>query len=324
MDKWIRPVLAGLLLTGIAGTAAGQTCVAIDETKDMLGREDRIAARLLIGKQFELAGHQVVERDCTATFTVVHIRLGTTITVTLSGPGGAREATALGLDDLPAVYSQLVRSLTTGQPMGLGVVDRTNVTATQDMPPRRIATEGTWYARVGYGSIFGRSADNGATFGFGYRAEFDRVGLDISFLNAQINDDSRYYGPSSSAWSLIKLQGLFFTNPTSNRSAYLGGGLSYGRTELRNTTPEGFPSSGRGAGLQAGLTAGYEIARVTSVRMFVQADLTLPLYHVQFETFSYPEPAPGGRFVAPTVTVEREYAPSLAVSVGLGWQRRPR
>ena len=118
-----------MLLAGTARAASAQTCIAIDEPNDTLGRDERAAAVLLVGKQFELAGQRVVKSDCTATYTVSHIRLGATIIVTLSGPAGSREATALGLDDLPAVYSQMVRSLTTGQPMGLGVVDRTKTAA---------------------------------------------------------------------------------------------------------------------------------------------------------------------------------------------------
>ena len=324
MAKWsVRSTLLMVMLAlGAARSASAQTCIAIDEARDMLGRDERTAARLLIAKQFELVGHRVVDRDCAATYTLFHIRLGTTIVVTLAGPAGRREATAVGLEDLPAVYSQMVRSLTSGQPMGLGVVDRTNVSASQDLPPRRVHSEGYWYARLGYGSIFAQSTHNGASFGFGYRAEFDRVALDVSFFNAQLGDGSTYYGPSSSALSLLKLQGLFFTNPTSNRSAYVGGGLSYGHTELRDSPTGEFPRSGRGAGLQGGLVAGYEIARVTSARVFVQADVTLPFYNVQTETFSYSQAPSNGRFLPPTVTIEREYAPSLTVSVGFGWQRR--
>jgi hypothetical protein len=313
-----------VLVVATARAAGAQTCITIDEAHDTLGRDERTAAVLLVGKQLELAGHRVAERDCAATYTLSHIRLGTTIIVTLSGPAGSREATALGLDDLPAVYSQMVRSLTTGQPMGsLAVVDRTNVSASQDLPPRRVQSDGYWHARVGYGSLFGDSTHNAASFGFGYRAEFNRLGLDISFLNVQLNDSGAYYGSESSALSLIKLEGLYFSNPTGNRSAYFGGGLSYGRTNLRISDAVDFPESGHGAGLQAELTAGYEIARVTSARLFVQADVTLPFYDVVFERFSFPQ-APSGRYVAPTVTIERQYVPSLAVSVGFGWQRRPR
>jgi hypothetical protein len=323
--RLFRSALFVVMLTVAAVRAASaQTCITIDEPHDTLGREERTAALLLVGKQFELAGQRVVNDGCVATYTVSHIRLGTTIIVTLSGSTGSREATALGLDDLPPVYSQMVRSLTSGQPMGLAVLDRTNVSASQELSPRRVQSEGYWYARLGYGSLFGESTQNGAAFGFGYRAEFNRLGLDVSFFNLQLNDAGGYYGGSSSASSLIKLQGLFFSNPTGNRSAYFGGGLSYGRADLRTANGADYPKSGHGAGLQTGLTAGYEIARVTSARLFVQADVTLPLYKVLFETYSYSQTPSNGRYLAPTVTTEREYAPSLVVSVGFGWRGRSR
>jgi len=242
--------------------------------------------------------------------------------VTLAGALGSREGKALGLDDLPAVYSQMVRSLTTGQPMGsLAILDRGNVSASQDLPPRRVHSEGYWNARVGHASLFGSTTHHAASFGFGYRAVFNRLGLDMSFLNFQLQDSGAYYSAGSSVLSLIKLQGLYFVSPTANRSAYVGGGLSYGRTNIRAMKGADFPTTGRGAGLQGELTLGYEIARVTSARVFTQADVTLPFYDVVFETFSYPGGLSNGRYVPPTITVDRQYAPSLTLSVGLGWQR---
>ena len=102
--------------------------------------------------------------------------------------------------------------------------------------PRAASSEGYWYARLGYGSLFADSAHSGGSFGFGYRAAFEQLGLGFSFLNFQLNDSGGYYGASSSAWTLIKLEGLYFLNQTGNRSAYFGGGLSYGRTEVPHST----------------------------------------------------------------------------------------
>ena len=312
-----------LLLTGAARAASAQTCIRIDESADMLAPNERTAALLLVRKQFELAGHPVAETGCQTTYTLSHIRLGSTIIVTITGALGSREGKALGLDDLPAVYSQLVRSLTTGEPMGsIAVLDRTNVSAAQDLPPRRVQSEGYWHARVGYASLFGPTTHPAASFGFGYRAVFDRIGLDMSFLNFQLDNPGSYYSGGSSVVSLIKLEGLYYISPAANRSAYFGGGVSYGRTEIRTANGTDFPADGRGAGLQGELTAGYEIGRVTSARFFVQADVTLPFYDVAFETFSYPGSPSGGRFGPPTITVDRKYAPSLTFSIGLGWQRR--
>ena len=318
----IRTSVLSLLITIVAARAASaQTCLRIDESADMLSQHERVAAVLLMRKQFELAGHHVVDTGCQSTYTVSHIRLGNTIIVTLSGALGSREGKALGLDDLPAVYSQLVRSLTTGRPMGsLAVVDRTNVSASQDLPPRRVQSDGYWHARVGHASLFGPATEQAASFGFGYRAVFDRLGLDVSFFNFQLADAGSSYGSGSSNFTPIKLEGLYFISPNANRSAYVGGGLSYGRMEMQSENAD-VSTWGSGSGLQGELTFGYEIARVTSARLFAQADVTLPFYDVFFETYSYSAPTSPGRYVPPTITVERQYVPSLTLSVGLGWQR---
>jgi hypothetical protein len=314
-----------VLMSGAARAAIAQTCVRVDESHDTLAPDERTAALLLVRKQFELAGHPVAESGCQTTYTLSHVRLGRTIVVTLSGALGSREGQALGLDDLPAVYSQLVRSLTTGQPMGsLGVLDRTNVSASQDLPPRRVQSESSWYARVGHASLFGPETHHMASFGFGYRAEFDRFGLDMSFLNFQLDDSSGFYGAGGSAVTLIKLEGLYFSNPTGNRSAYFGGGVGYGRTDTRTASGAGGSAMGRGSGLQGELSVGYEIARVTSARLFVQGDVTLPFYNVVSETFTYPSGPYTGPYLPPTISTERHYAPSLTVSIGVGWQRRHR
>ncbi len=73
-------------------------------------------------------------------------------------------------------------------------------------------------------------------------------------------------------------------------------------------------SAWRGSGLQGELTAGYELARTTTLRVFVQADASLPFYKVISQTYS----------TSNVVTTSRRYAPSLVVSIGLGWQKNRR
>ena len=321
MARVVSVSIGVLLLCVVPRLSSSQICVRVDEANDSLAAEERTAAVRLVKKQFELAGHRVVEMPCDGPYTLSHIRLGNTIIVSLSGQLGSREGKALGLDDLPAVYSQMVRSLTTGEPMGsLAVLDRTNVSAAQDTPPKRLQSESLWYARVGHATLFGPEAHYGASFGFGYRAEFDRIGLDFSFLNVDTSGSGSYASSGGSAISFVKLEGLYFVSPTANHSAYFGGGLSYGRTELRGSSQDIYRPYGNGSGLQAELSAGYEIARVTSVRLFVQADITLPMYDVVFQKYSLSY-SPTGQYLPPTVTTERQYTPKLALSVGLGWQR---
>ena len=186
------------------------------------------------------------------------------------------------------------------------------MTASQESA-RRVQSNSFGYARLGYGAIFGDHGYGGPAFGFGYRAELDSFGIDVSFLNFQLkapgNTSSRYgsysgyyYGAPPNggfAGSFLKLEGLRFMNPTGNTTAYLGGGLSYGGTS--------FGSNWHGSGLQGEVTVGYEFPRASTLRVFVQADAVLPFYKATAETFS----------LTGHTTAQR-YTPSLGVSVGLG------
>ena len=321
------PLLAMFLVAVTAGAAHAQVCVEIDTPRDTLDPQDRAAAVLLLTRQFALAGEEVTA-DCATPYVLAHIKLGNTITVSLSGPTGTREGIALGLDDLPALYSQMVRSLLTGRPMtGLGVVDRTNVTAAQ-ATAQRVHSDAFTYARLGYSGIFGDRAYGMPAFGFGYRAELNSVAIDVSFINMQVGS-SDYYGSSGArAGSLLKLSGLYLVNREANATPYFGGGLSWGNTSISSESrpvlvasrapgvPNGstayYTSGGHGSGLQGELTAGYEFGRATTIRMFVQADAILPFYSVTSQTFSTR---------GAVTNTARRYVPSLVMSVGLGWQR---
>jgi hypothetical protein len=326
-----RMTAAAVLMAGLmTATAAhaqkratgAEVCITVDEAHDTLSPQERTAALLLVARQFELAGERVAPEGCSMPYTVSHVRLGETIVVTLSGPNGHREGTALGLDDLPALYSQMVRSIVTGRPMtGFNVVDRTNVTEAQEASAKRVPFDSFGYARLGYGSIFGDRSYGGPTLGFGYRAELDSIGFDVSFLNFQMpsSGSDSYYGSSqgSMAGSVLKLEGLYFTSPKANATAYLGGGVSYGFTDFGGTYGNtSYRTSWHGSGLQGELTVGYELPRASTLRMFVQADAILPFYDVTSQTITFSRSAPGG-----TSKTEHRYSPALVVSVGLGWGR---
>ncbi len=323
----IRVAVFALFLCPIAAAAQAQVCIRIDESHDTLSQDDRTAAVLLLNRQFASAGEQVVA-DCATPYVLAHVKLGNTITVTLSGPKGDREGTALGLDDLPALYSQMVRSLETGRPMtGFGVVDRTNVTAAQ-ASAQRVHSDGFFYARLGYGGIFGDRTYGVPSFGLGYRAELDKVAIDVSFLNFQMsNSDYASAAVSADSASLLKLSGLYMIHRDANSTPYFGGGLSWGHTSINLNqpvsagptapgTPPGtvyyYTTGGDSSGLQGELTAGYEFARATTIRMFVQADAILPFYSVTTQTIS-------SRGVVSSSS--SQWAPSLVMSLGLGWQR---
>lgn len=318
-QRFFASSFIGLLVLAAARvTAAADVCVVVDETHDTFSPDERTASLLLLGRQFELAGERVVPAPCPDQFVVSHVQLGRTISIALAGRGGRREATALGLDDVPAVYSQMVRSLLAGRPLsGMSAVDRTNVSETQ-AAPLRVGSDSVFYARLGYGAIFGDRAYGVPSVGLiGYRHELDSFGVDVSFLNFQLKPSSGYgaYGagePSGWSGSWLKLEGLYFKRPLANQTPYFGGGLSWGGTSLQNGS-----RFWDGSGLQGELTAGYELARASTIRLFVQADAGLPFYNLTSTTYTSPTTSPA----RPIVVTSHQYAPSLTLSIGLGWQR---
>lgn len=317
MRTWMLrlTIIAGVLVA-TAAPAHADVCITIDTTHDTLSPSDQAAALVLVTRQLEQAGERVVPAGCARPYMLSHVRLGNTIVVQIAGGDGLREAVAQGMDDLPALYSQMARSIVTGRPMtGLQVVDRTNVTASQ-ATARRMHTDSLWYARLGYGGLFGQHAYGTPALGFGYRAELDSFAIDVSFLNFQFGTANSSWSTRASAQTLLKLSGLYFLSPTANRSVYFGGGLSYGHQSFGgsyNPTTGYYTSAWHGSGLQGELSVGYELARVTSVRVFAQADAVLPFYESTAET--YPT-RPRTGFVAPIL--DRRRAPSLLVSIGLG------
>ncbi len=290
-------------------------CVAIDDAHDALSPQERTAAIVLVARQFELAGRRVVSGSCDVPYTVSHVRLGDTIVVILSGANERRDGTARGLDDLPALYGQMVRSIVTGRPMtGFNVVDRTNVTASQ-ASPQRVQSNSFAYARLGYGAIFGNQTHGVPSIGLlGYRHEVDSFGIDVSFMNFQFKSANDGYGNGSISGSWLKLEALHFKRPLANQTTYFGGGLSWGGTSSSDNGLNRWEHSG-GSGLQGELTAGYEVARSSTVRLFVQADATLPFYTLTSNSYS------SASNTRPIITTRHQYAPSLAISMGLGWQR---
>jgi len=307
-------VVASLFASAAARPARADICVSVDETRDMLSATERVAAIRLVTQEFERAGERLAPAPCDNEYLLSHIELGATIVVTLSGPRGRREATAYGLDDLPPVYNQMVRSLVTGQPMTLrGVVDRSNVSMSQSAKSR-VVSDSVFYGRLGYGAVFVNGAHGVPSIGLiGYRHELDAFAIDVSFLNFGFSD--RAAGPygavnNASSGSWMKLEALRFTRPTANNSFYGGGGLSWGGASV-DTGSQHFD----GNGIQGEFTAGYEAGRASTIRLFVQADATLPFYELSSTMYSYDAYYRG----LPPVT-SRRYAPALSVSLGLGWQ----
>jgi len=114
------------------------------------------------------------------------------------------------------------------------------------------------------------------------------------------------------------LMALYFLNPSANRSAYVGAGLGWGATavasatDVNNTT--GTVSAYSGSGLQGELSLGYELLRASTIRIFMQGDVSLPFYKIHSDTLT-------STSSSTVTTYGSSYAPSFVVSLGIGWGR---
>ena len=303
--------LLTIVLVGAASAANADVCLTIDESRDTFAARDRATALLLVSTRFESEGERVVPGGCPNPLVIVHSQLDSLIVVTMTRQGMTWQATAQTTSELPAVYSQMVRAIVTGRPMtGLSVVDRTNVTSSQS-DVRRVHSDSLWYGRIGYGGIFSEEAYGVPAIGFGFRAELDSFAIDVSFLNHQLPSGSSS-SPRAFTSSWLKLSGLRFLNPEDNNSVYFGGGLSYGHGSISRGrsayNAAQYATDWTGHGLQGELTAGYEIGRVTTLRLFVQVDAVVPFYRLTSET----------RSTQGVLATDSRYAPSLVVSLGVG------
>jgi hypothetical protein len=308
-------VVLGTLLTIVATPrrAEAAACATVDVNRDNLTDQERQAATLLLTQALERNGMPVVASGCDQTYAVAHVKLGNSVSITLMGPQGYRQATARSIEDLPSWYDQMVRSLLTGAPMAATstAVTRDNVAASQ-MAPNRVEADSLWYVRLGYGMTFGGDLRKGPALGFGYRYELDNLAIDFSFLNFMIDsgNDSDTTGSVGVTATWLRLQALYFLNPMANGSSYIGAGLGWGAaaTVKSETDSMGYPTSSAysGSGLEGQLTAGYEFLRASTIRMFGQADLTLPFYMAHASLFN-------------ATTGDSRYLPTLTFSLGIGW-----
>ena len=309
MSTFITCIASTAALLLVSEFAAASTCVTIDESRDNLSQADREGARTLFEEALRENSFVVARDNCAETWVLYHIKLGSSVTVIVHSPRGDRKEQVTGLSGLPGMYSQIVRSIQMGI-VGSSespVVDRKNVTDAQTTP-NRLPADSIWYLTLGYGATAASSFYGGPSFGFGKRWELDRVGIDLSFLNATIYQGKNGSQGASGAWVKIGLD--YFFDAYSNYSPYVGAGLSLASNEI--------DTSGNhlsGWGVNAELMAGYELFRASTIRLLVQANASLPTYTLSGEpTYSYN---------AGTTTIisaaPNRYAPVFGLTLGIGW-----
>jgi hypothetical protein len=166
---------------------------------------------------------------------------------------------------------------------------------------------------------FADQSYGGPAVGFiGYRREGRRYGIDVSFLNFQYKSSDHTYslgdvsGSSGATGTWLKLQGLRYFSPDSDRSPYIGAGLSLSTTNLDHDN-----TYWEGNGLQGELTAGYEMGRAGSIHVILQGDVGLPFYELRSTSYTFSNVPP----FSYQTSVSHRYVPTLTISLGLGWQR---
>ena len=309
--KKITLVLSSLAaLFALARSAqAADMNVRIDEARDNLQEAERTVAKAALAQAMESCGHRLVNKGAAGTYVLSHVRIGKIIVIRLAGPRGAVESHAGSMEELPSLYRRMMVSLDTGKPM-TQTEGRANVPR-DHVAPRRDVADKLFYSRLGYGALPGVSGSGGPDLGLGLRLELDRVGLDAS-----VNLGLTRVGPGMNVEGLrgswAKLTAQYFLTPDADGSAYLGGGLSWGGESASICNQKL-----SGSGLQGEVVAGYEALRSSTIRLFVQADATLPFYMATREGGASPMAYPRGALTA--ARADQRYLPTLGLSLGIGW-----
>ena len=167
-----------------ASVAGADVCVAIDESRDTFASRDRAAAILLVTTQFESGRGARRAKRLREIVRAVSRSAGRPRRRDDVGSGKNLAGDRADTEDLPAIYSQVVRSIVTGRPMtGLNVIDRTNVASSQ-AESRRVHTDTMWYGRLGYGGVFADRTYGSPAIGPAI-ARARSFAIDVAFLNHQ-------------------------------------------------------------------------------------------------------------------------------------------
>jgi hypothetical protein len=287
----------------LPGSAYAASCVQIDEQRDGLSADERSSARTLFEAALSEERQEVSREGCSETWTLYHVRLGESLTVVVQSPRGTRRERVNQIEDLPPMYSQLVRSLLSGSQLTNDgtAINRKNVTEAQT-EPQRVHAEAIWYAKLGYGMTTADGFHSGPQFGFGRRWELDTVGIDLAFFNFLTYQDSEEFSGMSVGW--IELGADYFFDAFGNSSPYLGAGLSLGSHTIPSEAGEF-----EGSGLQGKAMVGYEFFRASTIRLLVHFDAVLPMYRLARKTSDG----------AGNTLTDHTYSPTFLLSLGLGW-----
>ncbi len=261
------PILLALTTASLAHEAQAAICVEVNASADQLDENERQSALFLLKESLAENG-AIVEGDCSDTWTLTHLRLGGSITVSAVSSTRRMKLTASNEVDLPGIYSQIANAIVHNKEIGDSLT-RDNVTADQAQPKR---VEAEFMSVVSFGGTLYPPAGMAVspTFGFGMRVELDTWAIDVSGQLALPPDSLQgaFFAGSG------HLNGLYFLDGQANHSFYFGGGLGYGAIAYDNNNSLG------GAGFDLQGLGGFEMFRASTMRMLVQGNVGLPLYAI--------------------------------------------
>jgi len=252
----------------VASQAEAAICVEINQEADQLSESEQTSAIYLL-KEALMENGASVEGECSDTWSLTHLRLGDSITVSAASPARRLKLTVSYAGDLPGVYSQIGNAIVHNLEIG-DSLNRENVTADQAQP-RRVNAEfmttlmfgGTLYPPAGFAVA--------PTFGGGMRVELDSWAIDVTGRFALPLDDvdGAFFAGAG------HLNALYFLDGQTNHTLYLGGGLGY--SGILYEDGDNHPG---GSGFDAQAIGGFEFFRASTMRMFVQGNVGLPLYAI--------------------------------------------
>ena len=267
--------LAALAVLLVSAPAVAQptvelvpTCVEIDAAHDDLPEAERPAARLLLVRALERLDQLIVVTGCRDTIVLSHVVAGERVQVRLANAREQRRLTVSVRGDMLEVYGRIARSLLEPQ-VADSAFDDASARPVQDYTAASIETTaayepvplkaGTWYALFGLG-IHDGAAGKGFAFGYRYGGRW-KLDLGVSFAG----------GDSST--TALRAQLLKLRTPNDRSSVYYGMGVSLASTELQMSSGA---SNGGGARIES--TLGIELGRTSRKRLYLESNLSVPLY----------------------------------------------
>lgn len=273
MRSWLWASFVFVVLLVVSVNAFAAVCIKVDTDLDNLEGDEAVAVKVLVEGSLRKDGLEVVRAPCGEMYTIYSVRLGRSMTATVSGAGETRDRKVRDVEELPLAYKRLIYSLMNDEiddlegdrgresevDNGYDIQDSRQVVREHDKNVRH----GLIYVKGSLGAILGDGGAGGLGFGLGGRYRFDRGGFDISIVNVFKGEER--VGQAS----LIRAGGMVYFSPEERGSGYLNAGLSYGFTQVGGL---------KGEGPQAEIGLGYEFARASVISPLLEVNFVLPLY----------------------------------------------